>query len=254
MRKLFQILTILLITGSSSAKEPIKIILLAGQSNMAGAGNYDALTTNQKARIEKAAEQITFIYNGKEEVFSGIYSKYQEDKRGYGYAFGPELFIGVTLTEKYPEQEFVFIKRAQGGTSLYGAWSPEWRKEKSLQVEKGFKQDLKLVDEHCASIDKVLSALKEKHQPYEIIAMAWMQGENDAAKQVSARIYEKNIAAFIAYYRQRYDVPTMPFVMGQINSRYGKFPDGPTMVRKAFIEVASADENCSVILTSTDTT
>lgn len=254
MKKTFQILAILLITVSCSAKEPIKIILLAGQSNMAGAGNYDALTKNQKDRIEKAAKHITFICDGEEKPFSAIYSQYQEDKRGYGNVFGPELFMGVTFTEKYPDQEFIFIKRAQGGTSLYGAWSPEWSKEKSMQVEKGFKQDLKLVEEHCSSIDKELSALKNKNKPYKIIGMAWMQGENDAAKEVSARSYEKNLLAFIAYYRQRYDMPAMPFVMGQINSRYGRYADGPTVVRQAFVKVAEADDNCSVILTSTDTT
>lgn len=254
MRKLLPLLAILLFTLSCNTQEPIKVILLAGQSNMAGCGNYDALSTEQKERIEKASEHVTLISDGVKQNLPYCYSKYQEDKRGYGNVFGPELFIGVTLAEKYPKQKFLLIKRAQGGTSLYGAWSPEWDVEKSRQVEKGFKQDLKLVEEHCASIDKELSALDTKKQAYEIIGMAWMQGENDAAKEISARTYKKNLTEFIAFYRQRYNIPNMPFVMGQINSRYGRFAEGPAMVRLAFVDVANSDDNCTVLLTTTDTT
>ncbi len=45
----------------------------------------------------------------------------------------------------------------------------------------------------------------------------------------------------------------MPFVIGQINSTYGCFPEGPEMVRGAMLSVADSDQNVSCIKTSTDT-
>ena len=48
------------------------------------------------------------------------------------------VFFGINLSKAYPNQNFVFIKRSQGGTSLYGAWNPEWSiaKAKLINEEK----------------------------------------------------------------------------------------------------------------------
>ena len=38
------------------------------------------------------------------------------------------------MAEKYPNDEFIFIKRSVGGTSLYGCWNPDWTYEKANQM------------------------------------------------------------------------------------------------------------------------
>ena len=98
-------------------------------------------------------------------------------------------------------------------------------------------------------IGKELARLHAEGKPYRIIGMAWMQGENDAANELSARSYKANLKKLIAAYRADFNRPDMPFVAGQINSLYGDFPEGPAMVRQAFVDVAQADPRVAVIKT-----
>ncbi|MRT91973.1 sialate O-acetylesterase [Ancylomarina sp. 16SWW S1-10-2] len=232
----------------------VHVVLLAGQSNMAGAGNFDELDEKVKQKIKEIGKRVHLSINGESpKPLSCIFSQYQKNKRGFGNVFGPEIFLGLTLAEQNPTQEYLFIKTSQGGTALYGAWNPEWTAEKAMAVEvKGFKRDLKLYSLHQSHIKKNLQRLTEEGKAYKIIGMCWMQGENDAAKEVSSRSYKENLIKLIKGYRSEFNVPEMPFVIGQINSSYGSFPAGPEMVRKAMVSVAESDVNASCIRTSMD--
>ncbi|PKQ61329.1 hypothetical protein BZG02_16175 [Labilibaculum filiforme] len=232
------------------------MVLLAGQSNMAGVGNFDELDARVKQKIKEFGKRVHLSIDGESpKPLSFVFSQYQKDKRGFGNVFGPEIFLGLTLAEQNPTREYLFIKTAQGGTALYGAWNPEWTAEKAMAVEaKGFKRDLKLYSLHQSHIKKNLQRLKQKGKAYQIIGMCWMQGENDAAKEVSSRFYKENLEKLIKGYRSEFNVPEMPFVIGQINSSYGRFPEGPEMVRGAMVSVSESDANVSCIRTSIDTT
>lgn len=246
-------LALLIVSGC--ATRPVNVVLLGGQSNMAGCGNYNALSDADKARVHAVADRVRICRgnNARQtppEPLSYYTSAYQLKKRGFAECFGPELFIGVTLAEAYPKQEFLLIKTSVGGTSLYGVWNPEWSAENVQAVEqKGYKWNLKLYHRHRDQIQKELARLHAEGKPCRIIGMAWMQGENDAAKELSARSYKANLKKLIAAYRADFNRPDMPFVAGQINSLYGDFPQGPSMVRQAFVDVAQADPNVTVIKT-----
>lgn len=239
--------------ANAKSKKAVKVVFLAGQSNMAGAGNYDELDEADKARVLKAAARVSLSFNGKPAAPLAPYDNKPTEKYNFTKRFGPELFIGVALAEKYPNDDFLLIKTSHGGTALYGAWNPVWSAAQSKEVEKGeLKQNLKLYEQHLAAIDENLKALQEKDIPYEIFGMCWMQGENDAAKEVSARSYDQNLTKLIASYRQQYDVPKMPFVLAQINSTYGRFEEGPEMVRGMMLAVANEDKYVYCIPTTTD--
>lgn len=79
-----------------------------------------------------------------------------------------------------------------------------------------------------------------------------MQGENDAATEVAAHSYKANLLRLIDGYRSELEVITMPFVIGQINSTYGRYPSGPDMVRAAMADVTNMLPNTALISTSTD--
>lgn len=246
LKLIVPIALLLLSSLKLQASDTVHVVLLGGQSNMVGAGDFDDLSDEDKQRVKEASARVQLSQNGGPvEPLSYFQNKKTGKKR-----FGPEMFIGVTLAEANPDQEYLFIKTARGGTSLYGAWNPEWSAQKALEVEKGnLKQTTKYYSEHLAAIKENLAKLKKENKPYKIIGMAWMQGENDAAREVSARSYEQNLKKLIAAYRSEFDVPELPFVCGQINSLYGDFPEGPEMVRKAFVDVAQADPKVEVIRT-----
>lgn len=250
----FLVLSTSLIGQNKQNTQTVHVILLAGQSNMAGAGNFNELSKKTKKRIQKAGKRIKVSYSGKSATPLSYFIKADpKNKYGFNEAFGPELFLGLELAKKNPKQEYLFIKRAHGGTALHGAWNPDWSAEKAQAVEKkGPKQALKLYDSHLNDIKKNLETLEEAGKTYEIIGLLWMQGENDAAKEVAALNYEENLKNLISHYRQAFNLPEMPFVMGQINSSYGRFKDGPAVVRQAMVDVAEADNKVEVIRTSMD--
>jgi len=232
----------------------VHVVLLAGQSNMQGAGNFDALDPAEIARIEKVSSRVSLSFNGKITRPLSYYKNKPTEKYNFIKRFGPELFIGLTLAENNPNQEYLLIKRSQGGTALYGAWNPNWTAEKAKAVEKEKKQNIQLYNRHIEDIKANLKALEIQGKSYKIIGLAWMQGENDAAKEISATTYEDNLRILIKSYRDEFGIENMPFVIGQINSRYGKFKvKGPAMVRQAMEDVANSDANADIIKTTTDT-
>lgn len=253
---LFVLLIIVSCTTTKKTVEKnadISIVLLAGQSNMAGAGNYDELDDAIKKRIEDVSNRVSLVSNGKKIAPLSYFKNKPTEKYNFTKRFGPELMLGLTLGEKYPNKKFLLIKRSQGGTALYGAWNPNWTAEKAKAVEKSKKQNVKLYPQHLEDIHQNLRLLKEQGKTYKIIGLAWMQGENDAAREISATTYKENLKVLVDSYRSEFNVKELPFIIGQINSNYGKFRNiGSKMVRSFMEEVANEDKNARIIKTSMD--
>ena len=263
MLKLFSILlSALFLSGcvagqvaaqSDVAVEPVGIILLAGQSNMEGKGNFEALSSEEKARVNRASERVLFTRSlASPAPLTFTRGKDQGGKYGFTTFFGPELFLGVELTERHPTKRYIFLKTSKGGTALYGAWSPNWSAEKAAEVERaGEKRTIQLFQNHLTQVRQTIALLEASGTPYVIEGVFWLQGENDAGKEVSARSYEANLRNLIASYRSELNTPHLPFVMGQINSRYGRFrKEGPGIVRAAMETVAGDTANTAIIRTT----
>lgn len=238
---------------SAQQADTVFVVSLAGQSNMGGVGNYEVLDQDVKSRIDKVAHRVKLSIGGSEpRPLSYTYSKHNKRKRGFGKTFGPELFIGLSLAESYPNKEFLLVKTAFGGTSLYGAWNPRWDPQKADSAETRERtKEIQLYRQHKNNFLANIERLEKKGIPYKIIGMAWMQGEKDTRKEFSARAYEENLATLIKSYRTDFNAPEMPFVLGQINN---PAPAGYTgIVRNAMVKVAQQDSLTGLIPTSTDT-
>lgn len=210
-------------------KEKIKIFILAGQSNMDGRGNAAQLTKDDLKGLAFAQKHIHFFYKGtvnnmKEAVIiDGSLDvtepwQFVKNKFRLNKCFGPELFFGIELAKAYPNQRFLFIKRSQGGTSLYGAWNPEWSFNKAQRVKEENKR--KLFEDLIATVDERLSELSP--DSYEIAGMLWAQGESDSNIRLStlpSKTYGDNISKLINKIRKHYDVPKMPFLMLEVGSK-----------------------------------
>ena len=234
-----------------NATQVINVVLLAGQSNMEGAGNFDELPKDITNRIKAIENRVQYaLRDEKSGPLTYKTSDYHKKKYGVYKTFGPEMLIGLTLAETYPKKRFLLLKTAYGGTSLYGAWNPYWTKANAIKAEKGYKKDLPLFSIFNENIDKQLTLLENQKQPYKTIGMVWLQGENDASKEFSAKSYQQNLTDLIKKLRHKYNFK--PFVIGQINSTYGKFKQGPEIVRNAMQIIADEDANVSIINTSTN--
>lgn len=236
--------------GQSTQKT--KVFLLAGQSNMDGRGDASKLSEAEMKLLANASQKIHFIYKGTVGEGNAIQYKgaldftnpwsFVKQKFRIEKCFGPELFFGVELVKNYPKQDYLFIKRSQGGTSLYGAWNPNWSFEKASFFNEQDKPKL-----YQDFIDLVDAELAELHpNSYEIVGMLWVQGETDSNTSngsVAANTYHLNLENLINSVRGHYDIPDLPFLILGVGSK---------KVQKAMVQVSNKLTNVSYIERSQD--
>lgn len=254
MKKLMLIIVLCSITFNSSATEKLndstkkkKVYLFAGQSNMDGRANGGVLSNKDLERLAKVGHRILFYYNHKPVTPLQLTTPtpFLHNKFKFNKIFGPELFFGIELAEKYPNEEFIFIKRSVGGTSLYGCWNPDWTYEKANQMDEAKKP--KLYSDFIEYTHSILAPMNESE--YEISGMLWIQGEADSNiknyGEEPAITYGKNLKKLVESVRADLETPNLMFVMFQVGK--GKVIEGMQ-------EVAKNDDKVYLIPQSTNET
>jgi hypothetical protein len=229
-----------------------KVFILAGQSNMDGRGEASKLSEAEMKLLANASKKIHFVYKGT--VGEGNPIRYNgaldftnpwnfvKQKFRVKKCFGPELFFGFELVKNHPKHDYLFIKRSQGGTSLYGAWNPNWSVKKASffneqDKPKLYKDFINLVDAELA---------KRHPDSYEIIGMLWVQGETDSNTSngpTAADTYQENLENLINSVRGHYNIPDLPFLILGVGSK---------KVQNAMVEVSNKLTNVSFIERSQD--
>ena len=202
------------------SEDKINVFILAGQSNMAGAANAYNLTKLDIKDLENAQRNILFVNNGNKSIPLNVTTPpaWKRKKFQLDSCFGPEIFFGIELSKKHPNKKFLFIKRSQGGTSLYGCWNPNWTKEKAQYI--GELNKPKLFHELLNDVDRELS--KYDKSDYQIMAMLWVQGESDSGQKwgpLPSDTYAENLKNLINKSRAAFKYPEMPFLIMQVGSK-----------------------------------
>ncbi|MCA9449078.1 MAG: hypothetical protein KC931_18310 [Candidatus Omnitrophica bacterium] len=223
------------------AGKKIHVFLLAGQSNMEGRADGRRLTEDDRNRLAKAQERVQLAYNREPikpldvvKPHPSIEENYHRDR-----IFGPELFFGIAMSEVWPDEKFLFIKRTEGATTLLGCWNPEWTSEKAALM--GEENDPKLYSDFVDYIQETLSGYNPDE--YEIQAMLWVQGEGDSSNKIAAQQYGDNLRNLIEHVRKDVDVPNLPFLLFQV---------GKGEVVKGMKRTAQEVENVTLIPQSQD--
>ncbi len=215
----------------------IKVFLLAGQSNMDGRARAKNLTAEDKVRLEKAKKNVILYYNHQPPVPLQVTkgSEYIQKKFKAESFFGPELFFGINMSEQYPENKIILIKRSKGGMSLYGAWNPNWSEEKAKVTNE--ENQPKLYNDFITYADSILKTYNKSE--YELCGMLWVQGETDSGKRFGpkpAEDYEKNLKSLIRSVRKDLAKPNLPFLIFQVGR--GKVVEGMKNTAKDFANVS----------------
>jgi len=232
-----------LLTKDNSKKT--MVFFLAGQSNMEGRARAKNLTQEDLMRLKKAQNNVTLYYNHQPPtpLQTTIPALHTQKKFGAKEMFGPELFFGINLSEKYPDKNIVLIKRSKGGMSLYGAWNPDWSLEKAKAMKED--DDPKLYSDFISYAKEVLSTMNPSN--YELSGMLWVQGESDSGTRkngtIPADTYEQNLKNLISGVRKEFNKPDLPFLIFQVG--HGK-------VVKAMKKIAKEDTNTVLIPQSND--
>jgi len=173
-----------------SAKEPMQLFLLAGQSNMAGRGGLKELTP-----ADAAPNPQVLALNAKGEWQPAV-DPLHWDKAGAGV--GPGKFFGAAIAAKNPGVVIGLIPTACGGSPI-STWEPgrSWEQTNSKPWDD--------------SIARAKLAMKDGT----LKAILWHQGESDSNAKL-APLYEEKLTALIARFRAELNAPELPFIIGQL--------------------------------------
>jgi alpha-galactosidase len=223
---LFGILLVALPAPTAAADRPVKVFILAGQSNMEGHGfiKADPKRNQGKGSLEYVAGQPgtadKFKYligtDGPWAVRDDVWIHYLGRKgkltAGFGVKddrIGPELGFGFVIGDAF-EEPVLLIKLAWGGKSLAKDFRPP-----SAGGEVG-----PFYKEVVGRTKAILKDLKKEFpefgdRGYQRAGFGWHQGWNDRINQAFVEEYEQNLAHFIRDIRKDLGVKGLLFVIAE---------------------------------------
>jgi len=215
--------------AQQAGKSPVKVFILAGQSNMQGKGTINGGVGTLEDLLKNDSEGA-YAYlgdtNGTWTVLDDVWITYERsasDTRygglepGYGTnnnQIGPELGFGHVIGDALDNQ-VLLIKTCWGGKSLAVDFRPPSSGEIGgfLSGVPGF-----YYEEMLRLVRKALDNLgvyfpDYMGQGYELAGIFWHQGWNDRVNQGFNDEYEVNMANFIRDVRKDLGLPSLPFVI-----------------------------------------
>jgi hypothetical protein len=227
-----------------SAAEPIKVYILAGQSNMEGTGFIaaDPARNGGKGSLEFVAKDPATAprfrhlldAGGKWVVRDDVWISYLDRQGaltvGYGARpdrIGPELGFGVVVGDA-TEAPVLLVKCAWGGKSLavdfrppsagpvpysLGEKTDEAIKQDPQLVGKYYRETLTRVKTAVANIGALVPGAAGRG--HVLAGFGWHQGWNDRINDKHNAAYEENMAHFIRDMRRDLGAPKLPIVIAE---------------------------------------
>lgn len=253
---------------AADGPKPVKVFILAGQSNMEGHSvtdlegkDYNDGRGTLKSLLgdPEKAKLVKHLRNDKGEwvVRDDVWVRYQREKGpllagplGMGFSvygdkhhFGPELQFGHVLGEHF-ENQVLLIKTAWGGKSLHKDFRPP---SSGGQVGPYYAQ--MIADVRAALANLKTEFPKYTDQGYELAGFVWYQGWNDGVDPKKAiPEYEQNLVNLIKDVRKELNAPKLPMVVGELTGPWVDAPGAWSDLRKAQQAAAERSEFKGTVL------
>ncbi|MGB1130239.1 MAG: sialate O-acetylesterase, partial [Haloferula sp.] len=237
---------------------PLKIYILAGQSNMEGHGEMEPIETQGTLQYQVENDPSAFAHlkegggwasrgdtwiwykrNGTDVLNGNLSAGYGR----YDHTIGPELQFGIEMGNAHGEQ-VLLIKTAWGGKSLYTDFRPPssgWSVNPPVAAgDQGF-----YYQEMLSYVNDVLTNLStyfpnyNSAAGYELAGFGWHQGWNDRIDADAVNEYEANLENLINDVRSDLGVPGLPFVIA--NTGMGGWAETGRPVDLMNAQLAMAD-------------
>jgi alpha-galactosidase len=246
--------------------KPVKVFVLAGQSNMEGKAQ-NALLEHQAKDPNTSKLFAKFRKDGQWVVRDDVFIKFLNRKGGLTIGYGSpkrtgvELAFGTMMGDRFDEP-VLLIKTAWGGHSLFKLFRPPsagMPSEAALQDElkkarqrvtnqnkkrkrkaplpamddiksvygSSYRTMLKEVRETMANAGTLFPALKGRK--LQLAGFVWFQGWNDMYGGAEKH-YAKNMELFIKDVRKDLHAPKLPFVIGVMGQNGSKPAKGAMLV------------------------
>ncbi|MGA0286516.1 MAG: sialate O-acetylesterase [Phycisphaerales bacterium] len=205
---------------------PVKVFILAGQSNMVGAGQVAANPDRNGGKgslewlVEQAPDRAKYAtlrdadgeWVERDDVKIWYLGRTGGLKPGFGgneNAIGPELGFGTVVGDAFDEP-VVLVKIAWGGKAIGKEFRPP---SSGGEVGAEYRQ---LVDLSKATIANLGSIFPEfEGREIELVGLGWHQGWNDRVNQAFNDAYEDNLSNLIRDLRKELEAPQLPFVIAE---------------------------------------
>ena len=208
------------------AQEPVKVFILAGQSNMVGAGQIAANRDRNEGRgslewlvadapdsenyrhlIDESGDWVT-----RDDVGIWYLGRTGGLAPGYGSnesTIGPELGFGSVVGQSI-DQPVLLIKLAWGGKSLGVDFRPP---SAGGDVGPYYREVVEQSKDVLARAGELFPEWADRE--FELCGFGWHQGWNDRVNQALNDQYEENMVHFIHDIRREFDAPHLPFVIAE---------------------------------------
>lgn len=185
-------------------KESFHLVLLIGQSNMAGRGKVEEQDTKIHPRV--------LTLNKENEWVSAKDPLHFDKPKIVGVGLGRTF--GMDYAAKHPNVTIGLVPCAVGGSPI-SAWEP-----------RGYHSTTK-----THPYDETLPRIRHAMKTGTLKAILWHQGESDSNPDKAA-VYEERLHALIGRLREQFKAPNVPFVLGQM----GQFPERPWNAERKLID------------------
>jgi dienelactone hydrolase len=244
--------------------KPLKVFILAGQSNMEGQAVSDLagqdynegrgtlqtllLDPAHAARFQHLTTDAT---NAQWSVRHDVWCHYQREQKpllagpltmgfsvyGDTHHFGPELQFGHVVGDQFDEQ-VLLIKTAWGGKSLYRDFRPP-----SSGGEVG-PYYTRMIQQVRQALDNLDTDFPDYHGGgYELAGFVWYHGWNDGVEpRTAVPEYEQNLVNLIQDVRRDLHSPQLPVVIGELTGPWVDAPPEWEALRQAQAAAAARIE------------
>jgi Carbohydrate esterase, sialic acid-specific acetylesterase len=218
---------------ATTASSPIKVFILAGQSNMVGAGSIKHL--NLLIEENENNEFRTTLWNEtKYKIRDDVYIKFgsYESKlavnRTEGNAFGPDIMFGWTIGDAIAQQTnanvpnnsppaILLIKVAYAGMDLAIDFRPPsagiGNYSGGIDPSQFGLIYRTMIQDAFDALDNMNTYLPnyDENIGYELVGFVWFQGWSDYLDEKKVKEYESNLRHFIRDVRSDLNAPNLPF-------------------------------------------
>jgi len=247
---------------AADAPKPLKVFVLAGQSNMEGQAvsdldgkDYNGGKGTLAFHLRDPAKSPLFKHlqnaDGKWTVRDDVWCRYKRENGpilagplsmgfsvyGDAHHFGPELQFGHLLGDHFDNQ-VLLIKTAWGGKSLYKDFRPP---SSGGEVGPYYTKMIAEIREALANLKTDFPVYDGKG--YELAGFVWYHGWNDGVDPKNAvPEYEQNLVNLIHDVRGEFEAPKLPVVIGEMTGPWVEAPDAWATLRKAQAAAAARPE------------
>ena len=231
---------------ASDSPAPLKVFLLAGQSNMEGKGAVNTLDylgeDPRHGHLLDGLKEEDGSWTVREDVWIWFLGRKGELTVGFGSEgsshgplIGPELGFGMVVGDRI-ENQVLLIKTAWGGKDVAsdflppGAGGPGPYYTRMLNHVREVLGDL---EAHFPDYDG---------RGFELAGFVWFQGWNDMVNGEKTAAYAERLAQMIRDLRGELDAPDLPVVIGELGVGGDEPSAGVARFREAHEAVALVPE------------